>query len=669
MQSENQYMDEGPAPKSWKDHNLTDYLRWVLRYIWIFLITVIGGYILGQYIAANTPPTYKSQATIEVLRFKKADAEVDEDEAIRSDNWMNMQSAAEKLTMPHLYKGIAASPLFANRENVSMQRFTLPWQSTSEYSSADLSPAELGGMMNGWVRVHYRKNTVLLDISATHSDPEIARDVLIGLLKEYERSVESKVTNSSEHNMRYILKSSTDVKGKMLTLERALRLYNRCSELTLEIRSAEKQVSEMEKRYLPKWPALVEGKQLVTILKKSFHDELLQVISLSEEEQAFWAANAALLGQLKEEALVNAQIQLVTTRSSVLTRELDAEQQMYDNLLTKLKEGNISKGFESKEFDIIQPPSLPGWAFAPNKQRILATYTLGGGALGVGIILLLGFLDPTVRTVTDLESLTSLPVIGAMPSPKKGKGERTPNSLVLANEEENHQAAEAIRTFRAGLTFLGDSAHRKTFLVTSALPGEGKSWVASNLALSFALQGDRTLLLDADLRRPVQGIVFGYDKKAEGFSDFISLNPDLKKIIRKSKHSENLFVLPAGSHSANPSELLSGKNLSGKIEELGNYFTRIVIDSAPLIPVSDTLPIAKHAQSLVLVCRVGKTPRGAIKRALKILDANQTRPVGIVANGLPKTRSKSGYGYYYSYYGGSGYGAYGGYGSEESEES
>ena len=375
------------------------------------------------------------------------------------------------------------------------------------------------------------------------------------------------------------------------------------------------------------------------------------------------------MGQLKEEALVNAQIQLVTTRSSVLTRELDAEQQMYDNLLTKLKEGNISKGFESKEFDIIQPPSLPGWAFAPNKQRILATYTLGGGALGVGIILLMGFLDPTVRTVTDLESLTSLPVIGAMPSPKKGKGARTPNSLVLANEEGNHQAAEAIRTFRAGLTFLGDAAHRKTFLVTSALPGEGKSWVASNLALSFALQGDRTLLIDADLRRPVQGIVFGYDKKAEGFSDFISLNPDLKKIIRKSKHSENLFVLPAGSHSANPSELLSGKNLSGKIEELGNYFTRIVIDSAPLIPVSDTLPIAKHAQSLVLVCRVGKTPRGAIKRALKILDANQTRPVGIVANGLPKTLSKSGYGYYYSYYGGSGYGAYGGYGSEESEES
>ena len=126
----------------------------------------------------------------------------------------------------------------------------------------------------------------------------------------------------------------------------------------------------------------------------------------------------------------------------------------------------------------------------------------------------------------------------------------------------------------------------------------------------------------------------------------------------RGEASENLFLLPAGSRSANPAELLAGKSLRPLVEKLKDYFDRIVIDTAPLVPVSDTIPLAKLAQSVVLVTRMGKTPKGAISRALRILGDNGTHPVGIVANGLPRTRTAGGHGYYYSYSGGGSYSDY-----------
>ena len=250
--------------------------------------------------------------------------------------------------------------------------------------------------------------------------------------------------------------------------------------------------------------------------------------------------------------------------------------------------------------------------------------------------------------------LTSVPVIGAIPT---GNFRGREESLALIVEPKG-QATEAVRSLRAGLTFLGDSRERCTFLVTSALPGEGKSWVASNLALSFASQGDRTLLIDADLRRPVQHETFGYEDRSKGLADHLSLGKSLKEVIQRSDVSENLFLMAAGSRSANPAELLAGKQLPGLMEKLSEYFDRIIIDSAPMIPVSDTMPLVGLVQSAVLVCRIGKTPAAGIKRAIRMMQDNGTVPVGLVANGLPRTRTKRGYGYYYNYMGGGNYSYY-----------
>ena len=635
--------------------SMHDYLRWLIRGFWIFLLCLIGGYLLGVYLHSITPRSYRSVATIEILRVKQEAAEVDEEEKINRSGNEELMSASERLKMPRLYENIAEAEGFSERQNIIPAQMRLPWAEPPAAGGSAISAASLGQMMKDWVTLTWRRDTTMLDIFVTHTDPEIAHDTLAALLREYEKATLNRVADSSENALDYILASSGDVKEKMLGLEKAIRLYNRCSELSDEVRASEREIAEMEKRYLPGWPALVEAKELSKILKDKFSQELEQVLRLSEDEQKFWASNQPLLSGLPHDELINSQIQLVSTRSSVLTRELEAEQQIYDNLITKLKEGNLSKGFRSKQFDIAQAPTVPTHPISPVKQKMLATYTLGGAALGIGLILVIGFFDSTVRTVGELEQLTGLSVVGAIADAKTSLSR---DGVLVLSRDPNSTVSEEIRMLRGGLTFLGDREERKSFLITSAVPGEGKSWVAANLAQSFAMQGDRTLLIDADLRRPVQSQVFGYESATEGLADLLAGQATLNDVIRGAEDVEGLYLLPAGSRSANPSELLAGKNLAPLFEVLNKNFDRIIVDSAPLVPVSDTLPIAKLVQSVVLITRVAKTPKGAIKRAIKILNLNGSDPIGVIANGLPKTRTKGAYGYYYSYNSGGGYSNY-----------
>ncbi|MDF1659586.1 MAG: polysaccharide biosynthesis tyrosine autokinase [Verrucomicrobiales bacterium] len=630
-----------------------DFLRLFFRRFWIFLILCVGGYLLGTYVHSRTPPSFRSYATIEILRTNTEAADVGEEEKIRMNGAAQMLSASEKLKLPSLYEGVAKGHLFANRDGLVPKNFVAPWGKSWNPPRAQISDEALAGMMRGWVTVRWREETNLLDLVASHSDPKVARDTLVGLIAEYERSTESKLAGSSDYALEYILESSDRIKDEMLSLDRAIQLYNECLGLSNEIRNLENVIAEMEKRYLPKWPALVEAKRHREILNARFENELDQVVALSENEAEYWAEEEARLVNVAPEKRISSKVQLVTTRSGVLNRRLESEQQIYDNLITKLGEGNVSKGFERKRFDIVQPPNLAASPVGPNRKEIVSKYTLAGSALGIGFILLIGFLDPTVRTVLELETLTSLSVVGAMPTPARDKD--APNRLALNEDSDNHQS-ESVRTLRTGLTFLAEEKNGKTFLISSAESGEGKSWVASNLALSFAKQGERTLLIDADLRQSIQHEFFGYDKDSPGLTDHLGVRKPIKEIIQKSGASKKLYLFPAGTHVPNAAELLGGKRLPRLMERLEDYFDRIVIDSAPLVPVSDSIPLARLAGSVVLVCRMSKTPKGAIMRALRLLRENRTEPVGLVANGLPRPRTKVGYGYYYSYTGGVEYG-------------
>ncbi|MEM6915773.1 MAG: polysaccharide biosynthesis tyrosine autokinase [Verrucomicrobiota bacterium] len=634
----------GPVPSSGK--GFQDYLSLFVRRIWIFLILTTGGYMLGSFIHSRTPEMYQSFATIEILRMSQEAADVDEEEKIKMNGAAEMLSASEKLQMYSLFEEVAGGHLFANRENVVPRSFSMPWSEPWQPGRDELSDEALGGMMKNWVSVHWREDTNLLDLKATHSDPAIAQDTLIALLDEYERTTESRLSGSSEHALDYILENSNRLRDRMLLTDRAIQLYSDCLELSEEIRGLDSSISEMQRRYLDKWPALMEAKKHKDILEQRFEEEFRQVTQLSEEEKDFWNSSQAAIDESTETAEIDTLIQMVASRAGTLRRQLDSEQQVYDNLVTKLEEGNVSQGFERKRFQIVQPPKLPGGPINSNRQSIVLKYTFVGAAIAFGIILLTGYFDQSVKTVLELETFTESNVIGAFSSPTP----RQTDNRIVFDTKENGKQSEAFRSLRSSMSLLSEEGE-PVFLITSAESGEGKSWVASNLALAYAKQGKRVLLIDADLRQPTQDIIFGYDRNSVGLSDFLAKKAPLRDAIIRSDRSKNLFLLPAGQGVQNPAELLATERLGALLERMKDYFDCIVIDSAPLVPVSDSVPIAREVNTVVLVARMGSTPKGSIHRAIRILEENKTPIAGIIANGLPRTRTRFGHQYYYSFTG------------------
>jgi len=245
-------------------------------------------------------------------------------------------------------------------------------------------------------------------------------------------------------------------------------------------------------------------------------------------------------------------------------------------------------------------------------------------------------------------------------------------------------AAEAFRNLRAALSLLGPEVERKVSLFTSALPNEGKSFTSANYSLALAQQGYRVLLIDGDLRRPNMHRIFRFpgstkrnnsaeEDGAPGVMDCLVGEADLASAARPIPAGEidmvtdkvatagkiltstggQLSVLAGGRRAPNPAEILAGPFFSLLVAEAATLFDRVVIDSAPVLAVSDTLLMTSHVQTVCIVLRAGKTPRQAVRRAISLLAKSGIRPVGLVLNRLRRGR---GVGYYY-YYASHGYGA------------
>lgn len=639
-----------------------DYFNLLLRYLWVIVLTTLAASLYGYYIFSITPKAYQSWASIEVERVRRETTQVDDKGQVQLSANSEIAATLEKLQMPRIYQGVAQSEAFAGRPDVipAGVQHHWPWASSSKdaaptVAEKELPATDLAKMMAQWITVRWRNNTNLVDVYAVHTQPSVARDLLQGLLTEYEKLTDEAVSGSEANALDFIISKSSEMKIGMIKSESALNRYNRCMELTLKIREAENEVVQMEKRYLDKWPALVEARQLAKLIREQFSREVENVLSASEEEASFWQENAPGLNGLQGDQLVEARMKLVESRSSILKKELESDRAIFENLITKLKEGQVTKGYVTRQFAIIQPPTLPAEPIAPILSKILVTYVLAGLTTGLALVFMLGLVDNSYRTVPEVESASTVPVAGAIPQFKtvRAKGEK--GDLVMLHTKDA-PASESIRTLRAGLAYLGAPEERQTFLLTSALASEGKSLLASNLAVAFAQQGDLTVIVDADLRRSVQAVHFNRPAKSYGLSDLLTQAVKFEEACQPAG-IPNLWIITGGTRSPNAAELLGSKNLPLLIQILAGRFDRVIIDSAPVLPVADTLSLARLVQTVLLVYRTGKTPRYAFQRALKVLRANRSEPAGIVANLLPRVGKRT-YGYYYGGYGGENYGGY-----------
>jgi capsular exopolysaccharide synthesis family protein len=345
---------------------------------------------------------------------------------------------------------------------------------------------------------------------------------------------------------------------------------------------------------------------------------------------------------------------------NILKRDAEANKSMYIGLLTKLKEANISAGLKSSNIRVVDPAMVPSYPSRPAKARNIGLSFLVGLVGGIGLALLREYLDNTVKTPDDIENLVRLPALAVVPAftSENGTGRRgrftTGSSLnghetrieLVAQHLPKSQMSEAFRALRTSILLSQADHPPQVILVTSALPREGKTTAAANLAVTLAQLGDRTLLIDADLRKPgVARLLNMTDGKYAGLSSYLAGVSSLESVAVPHPVIPNLVAIPTGPLPPNPADLLSSHKLTDALRELRGQYKFIVIDSPPIMAATDAVILSVQTDGVLLVVRSGETPKEAFTRARDLLTSVKCHLLGVVLNAVDSSAPD----YYYSY--------------------
>mgnify|MGYP001024697071 FL=1 len=324
-----------------------------------------------------------------------------------------------------------------------------------------------------------------------------------------------------------------------------------------------------------------------------------------------------------------------------IARQQEIKAGLYLMLLQKREENAITLAATANNAKIIDEPVAEGGPVSPKPKKIYMIALVLGVGLPVGIIFLVSLTKFKIEGRADVEKLTRVPIVGDIPVADEKQGS------IAVFENQNTLMSETFRNVRTNLQFML-SHGQKVILVTSTVSGEGKSFVSSNLAVSLSLLGKKVVIVGLDIRKPGLNKVFNIPRKERGITQYLSdSEKDLMEIIQSSDLSKNLYILPGGTVPPNPTELLARDGLEKAIEILKTNFDYVILDTAPIGMVTDTLLIGRVADLSVYVCRADYT-RKAEYILINELSNNKKLPnLCTVINGLDLQKKK--YGYYYGY--------------------
>ena len=334
-----------------------------------------------------------------------------------------------------------------------------------------------------------------------------------------------------------------------------------------------------------------------------------------------------------------------------IARQQEIKSGLYLMLLQKREENAIVLAAIANNAKIIDEAQADGAPISPKRMTIYLAALIFGIGIPVGIIYLIGLTRFKIEGRADVEKLTSLPVIGDIPLADEKAGS------IAVFENQNNLMSETFRNVRTNLQFMLENG-KNVILVTSTISGEGKSFISANLAISLSLLGKKVVIVGLDIRKPGLNKVFNIPRKEHGITQFLT-NPaiNLMDLVQLSDINKNLFILPGGTVPPNPTELLARDGLEKAIEILKKNFDYVILDTAPVGMVTDTLLIGRVADLSVYVCRADYTRKAEFTLINELTENNKLPNLCIAINGLNLQKKK--YGYYYGY---GKYGKYYGYG-------
>ena len=329
-----------------------------------------------------------------------------------------------------------------------------------------------------------------------------------------------------------------------------------------------------------------------------------------------------------------------------ITRERDIKSQLYVMLLQKFEETALTLAVTANNLRCIDPAMCSTAPIAPRKNVILMVALFVGLLLPSAYIYIKELLRTKIAHPEEVSELTTLPLVATVPKVASLVGGKR-SIVVRANQ--NDIMAEAFRTLRTNLQFLMKKTDGKVIMFTSTTSGEGKTFVSTNFAVSAAVLGKKTLMMGVDIRRPRLAEVFNINPKAEGLTSYLAADEKdvamLDSFITPSTEVHNLYLLPAGIVPPNPAELLSSPNLDVALNYLSKKFDYVVLDTAPVGLVTDSLILSRVADAVVYVSRLDYTDKSAFEFLNSLVKDEKLRNVSIVVNGEDIDRRKRGYGY------------------------
>lgn len=516
--------------------------------------------------------------------------------------------------------------------------------------------------IQGGVSTSVATGTNIIYINVIHENPKLAADIANKVAEVYIVENLKEKSKQSRAVREFIEKQLGEVS---VTLEKSEEALARFKEIEVPSGIA-----------LPLQGKLMELESKRQSLLQIYTERHPDVKKIDEE-----------IAQVKEQLRALPQKELEYSR---LQRDVEINASLYRSLKDKLEGARIAEAEKVEDVSQIDHAVPPERPIRPNKK---ASYLMGGMIgliLGLAAASILEQLDTSIGTIEDVESFIGLPVLGVIPYLKtkdekkksliqriwpgeikgRDKASRLRNQLII-HYSTSSPVAEAYKILRTNIQteIFKEKIQGKILLLTSSAPEEGKSITASNLAIAMAQGGLRTLLLDADMRRPSIHNIFGIQEHREsGLSDALRGSLDYKDAVRtvtdmligkiafdellKTPGIDNLNIITSGSLPTTPSELLSSAEMANLLDNLKATFDIILIDTPPVLAVADATILAPKTDAVILVYRVGKTSRSVLSRAKTQITEIGGQVKGVVLNNIsPEIEMRYGYYYHYKYYG------------------
>jgi capsular exopolysaccharide synthesis family protein len=429
------------------------------------------------------------------------------------------------------------------------------------------------------------------------------------------------------------------------------------------------ELGQLTSKFGTGYPKVHELQTQLSTLENAIQSESANITKRAQEE---YAASSNTVQELQLRLADQTQKAFKLNESAgqyeLLRQDAESTRDLYNVLQLKLKESSVSAALGAESFSIIDRAVLPDRPVEPNKRRIIESGGLAGMIFALFLALGLEALNDTLQTSEDIATFTPFEPIGAVPhfestgvtTITSALGKREVSSRLIALTAPESLASESFRTIRTSIMLASVDLRSKVIVITSSFMNEGKSTIAANLAIGFAQRGSRVLLLDTDLRRSHLNLAFRLPSSLPGLSNLLSLTDPDGVYITPVSELPSLTMLPAGPRPPNPGEILSSNRMAELIDQWREEYDYVIIDSPPILMVSDALGVASRADGTVMVVRAGLTRKKAITRSFELLSRSKIRILGAIINDIDLkienfyTYSSRGYGY--KYYGHKGQG-------------